>query len=97
LTIGQMPAASTPTPAAVPSTPAANSRSHRARRGRPSFIHVPAIRPRIMVARVGTKLNVAYPPPLPMNSFSRPNRFKNQRSNAAAGLVLMFQWAKNPV
>src|SRR5215472_13131570 len=65
--------------------------------GRDSRIHIPAIRPKIMVPSVGIKLSVKYPPSLYSNRLSRGKRFRNHWSKRFPKLKFLFQCAAKPV
>src|SRR5262249_51924709 len=56
-----------------------------------------AIRPKIMVPKVGIKLSVKYPPSLYSNRLTRGNRFRNHWSKRFPKLKFLFQCAANPV
>src|SRR5205823_262380 len=94
-TTGHTPEAPKAQPLPSPAMPATASHctfAHGLRSLRRTF---PAISPRIMVPINGTKFNVVKPLG-GIYGFSRGNRFRNQKSKVAAGLLLICQWAAKP-
>src|ERR1700719_3168403 len=96
-TTGQTPSQPSAAPLKSPITPAVASHLILAMFERALRSTPPAIKPRIIVPRVGIKLSVAYPPSLKAKGFSRGNKFKNQVSNAHARLLFLFQCAAKPL
>src|SRR5215472_7719225 len=88
LTIGQMPRAWARSPATMPMA-AAMRRRLTGILGAEALSQRPAARPRIMVARVGMKLRVRYPPELASKGFTRGKRLRNQTSKAQPRLAFL--------